>query len=157
MATVPKEKRSLVHWCSALGLATCAKEAIREMKRCSQGEGRSSCSSHVAIAWADAVLQAINLTVRPTFWTVLLHAGEWFDHIDILILSSTQENLIWDERGGKLNLQNKDVNAICFISPIQRLGERVDYLEKLLGESAEKHTQAAMFWWYELLHLQIFF
>ena len=82
------------------------------------------------------------------------HAGEWFYHIDILILSSTQENLIWDERGRKLNPQNKDVNAICFISPIQRLEERVDYLEKLLEKSAEKHTQAAMFWWYMLLHLQ---
>ena len=53
--------------------------------------------------------------------------------------------LIGDERGRKLNPQNKDVSANCFISPIQRLGERVDYLEKLLGESAEKHTQAAMF------------
>ena len=52
---------------------------------------------------------------------------------------------MWDERGRKLNPQNKDVNANWFICPIQRLGERVDYLEKLLGESAEKHTQAAMF------------
>ena len=42
------------------------------LKCCGQGEGRSSCSSYVALAWAHAVLQAIYLMSD-------LHSGPYVD------------------------------------------------------------------------------
>ena len=125
------------------------------LKCCGQGEGRSACSSYVALAWAHAVLQAIYLMSD-------LHSGPYVDSScrGMILLYRYSNSIKYTRRfdlgweGQKAESSEQRCQCHLFHFSYSKAWERVDYLEKLLEKSAEKHTQAAMFWWYMLLHLQ---